>query len=336
MAVEDLWFKKNSAPTKRSGRGLRWRVRWRGHKSRSFRTKDAADRHWLKVRTELPAHPSSDSTVADLLERWLQTKRALTPKGYEGCWVGSRHAMTQFGAWPVGEVKRSDVDVWLAGMGKSSALRAKALQALSGAFRLAVADGVVPANPCDGAKVKQSSQRVARFLSVAELNRLVLAAGDSGVLVLMLGTTGLRIGEAVALNVGDVDPARRRARVQRSKNGEARDVPVSNSILGRLDLDRSRELPLFTSQTGRRIDTHNWRLRAFRPATESAQLPGLHPHDLRHTAASLAIRSGADVKAVQRMLGHKSAVMTLDLYGHLFDKGLDEVSARMDALLAES
>jgi site-specific recombinase XerD len=44
---------------------------------------------------------------------------------------------------------------------------------------------------------------------------------------------------------------------------------------------------------------------------------GLHPHALRHTAASLAIDSGADVKVVQRMLGHKSATMTLDLYGHL-------------------
>ena len=44
--------------------------------------------------------------------------------------------------------------------------------------------------------------------------------------------------------------------------------------------------------------------------------PGLHPHELRHTAASLAIASGADVKVVQQMLGHKSATMTLDLYGH--------------------
>ena len=44
-------------------------------------------------------------------------------------------------------------------------------------------------------------------------------------------------------------------------------------------------------------------------------VPGFHPHELRHTAASLAIASGADVKIVQQMLGHKSATMTLDLYG---------------------
>ncbi len=51
-----------------------------------------------------------------------------------------------------------------------------------------------------------------------------------------------------------------------------------------------------------------------------------HPHEFRHTAASLAIASGADVKVVQQMLGHKSATMTLDLYGHLFPDRLDVVA----------
>ncbi len=56
-----------------------------------------------------------------------------------------------------------------------------------------------------------------------------------------------------------------------------------------------------------------------------------HPHEFRHTAASLAIAAGADVKVVQRMLGHKSATMTLDLYGHLFADRLDTVADAMDA-----
>ncbi|MHB8188622.1 MAG: tyrosine-type recombinase/integrase, partial [Dermatophilaceae bacterium] len=55
-----------------------------------------------------------------------------------------------------------------------------------------------------------------------------------------------------------------------------------------------------------------------------------HPHELRHTAASLAIASGANVKVVQQMLGHKSATMTLDLYGHLFEDQLDEVADALD------
>jgi integrase len=64
---------------------------------------------------------------------------------------------------------------------------------------------------------------------------------------------------------------------------------------------------------------------------EALGLGGLHPHALRHTAASLAIASGANIKVVQQMLGHKSATMTLDLYGHLFPDQLDEVADRMDA-----
>ncbi len=68
----------------------------------------------------------------------------------------------------------------------------------------------------------------------------------------------------------------------------------------------------------------------FTPAARDAGLAGLTPHSLRHTAASLAIASGADVKVVQQMLGHKAATMTLDLYGHLFESRLDDVADALD------
>lgn len=66
-------------------------------------------------------------------------------------------------------------------------------------------------------------------------------------------------------------------------------------------------------------------------AARSVGIPGFHPHELRDTAASLAIASGADIKVVQQMMGHKSAVMTLDQYGHLFPDRLDVVADAMDA-----
>ena len=58
--------------------------------------------------------------------------------------------------------------------------------------------------------------------------------------------------------------------------------------------------------------------------------PRISPHDLRHTAASLAISTGANVKAVQRMLGHASAALTLDTYADLFDEDLDVVAQRLN------
>jgi len=70
---------------------------------------------------------------------------------------------------------------------------------------------------------------------------------------------------------------------------------------------------------------------ALTEAAEQLGLSGLHSHELRHTAASLTIASGADVKLVQQMLGHKSATMALDLYGHLFGDRLDVVADAMDA-----
>jgi integrase len=72
------------------------------------------------------------------------------------------------------------------------------------------------------------------------------------------------------------------------------------------------------------------------PAVAAAGLTGLTPYDLRHTAASLAIASGASVKHVQRMLGHKDAAMTLNVYASLFEDDLDDVSNRLDAALLEA
>lgn len=64
-------------------------------------------------------------------------------------------------------------------------------------------------------------------------------------------------------------------------------------------------------------------------ALETAELPPMTIHDLRHTAASLAVSAGANVKAVQRMLGHASAAMTLDTYSDLFDDDLDAIAVRL-------
>ena len=69
---------------------------------------------------------------------------------------------------------------------------------------------------------------------------------------------------------------------------------------------------------------------------EDPEFPHVTPHDMRHTAASLAISSGANVKAVQRMLGHASAAMTLDTYSDLFDDDLQTVSKSMDKARAKA
>jgi integrase len=74
----------------------------------------------------------------------------------------------------------------------------------------------------------------------------------------------------------------------------------------------------------------NFRRDVFDKAAADAGLADLTPHELRHTAASLMVSAGANVKSVQRALGHKSAAMTLDVDAGLFDDDLDGVAARLN------
>lgn len=82
--------------------------------------------------------------------------------------------------------------------------------------------------------------------------------------------------------------------------------------------------------------THWFAAAVKRYQTADPNFPRVTVHELRHTAASLMIASGANVKTVQSQLGHKTATMTLDQYGHLFPDDLDDVASKMDDLVAVS
>ncbi|MGV0157137.1 tyrosine-type recombinase/integrase [Rhodococcus sp. GB-02] len=74
----------------------------------------------------------------------------------------------------------------------------------------------------------------------------------------------------------------------------------------------------------------------FDKAVSAAGVPRVTPHDLRDTAASLAVSAGANVKALQKMLGHASAAMTLDVYTDLFDDDLDAVGLALSEARTKS
>jgi len=166
---------------------------------------------------------------------------------------------------------------------------------------------------------------------------------------LVLGYCGLRFGEAAALRVDDVDLNARRIRVRRSithvrktglvegptKNHSARTVPVPVFLVRLLKTeiaDRDSSALVFQSRRGGGYLTLGQARYAFGKAVIAVGgIDGVRLHDLRHTCASLAIRAGANVKVVQKLLGHKSAVLTLDRYGHLFPDDLDAVADAFDA-----
>jgi len=153
-----------------------------------------------------------------------------------------------------------------------------------------------------------------------------------------------------ALRVGRVDRLRRRVLVSESvtpvkgfmtfgptKGHERREVPLPRFLVGELAVyvaGRSPDELLFTGERGAVMRSQTFQRAALTRTAEALKIPGFHPHELRHTAASLAIASGADVKVVQQMLGHKSATVRLDLYGHLFGDRLDVVADAMDSARA--
>jgi len=167
-------------------------------------------------------------------------------------------------------------------------------------------------------------------------------------IVLFLAYTGVRFGEMAALRVRRIDFLRRRTMIAESvtlvganqvwgtpKGHEKREVPIPRFLIEQLAEHVRGKAPddlVFAGVRGGGVLRGPiFRRAAFDPAAEAIGAPGLHPHELRHTANSLAIAAGADIKVVQKMLGHKSATMTLDQYGHLFDDRLDDVADRLDA-----
>jgi integrase len=121
------------------------------------------------------------------------------------------------------------------------------------------------------------------------------------------------------------------------KTYRRRSVPIPAFLRDRLAAHISGRNPeeLFTSPKGGLLRNSNFRHTIFDPAVRRAGLASLTPHNLRDTAASLAVASGANVKSVQRMLGHASAAMTLDVYSGLFDAELDDVADRMNDAAAD-
>jgi integrase len=191
------------------------------------------------------------------------------------------------------------------------------------------------------------------YLSHAQVAALADAVDRQPEVVRFLAYTGLRWGEMAALGVQDFDMLRRRVNVSRSvtesgglvwstpKTWERRSVPfpaVLTDELAALMVGKGRDDLVFTDLRGGVLRNSNWRARVFEPAVTVCQktdesFPWISPHDLRHTAASLAVSAGANVKAVQRLLGHAKASMTLDVYCDLFDEDLDDVAANLDAAI---
>ena len=314
------------------------------------------------------SHEAGMVTVGQLYEQFV-AERSPIWKPSQAHTVDSRwrtHISPAFGDIPVSKITRAMLQDWVSGLAerRSASLTCTTANILSGVLDLAVQDRRITRNPMDGVTLPRRPRKkaVRTYLTAPQLMRLAdecLHGRRLGVqrraLVLLLGFCGLRWGEMCALRVGDVDYCRGRVEVRSNlvrvgtgwvegspKNGEVRSVPMPQVVAeamrvvteGRDPEERvfagpDGEPPRPQSVTGARSN-RTW----YASALRRAGVPMVSPHELRHTAASIAVHAGANVKALQRMLGHATASMTLDVYADLFDSDLDDVARLVDATVA--
>lgn len=346
----------------KSAKGIRWRVQYtapdgrRTAKKGFLRKEDAqlwaADNTLSMQRGTWIAPSAQRITVEELGERWIKIQSHLKPSTrelYRQVW--SSAVKPYWGGYKVSAISSAMVQEWVSGSDYSASWTRHAHNVLSQVLQMAVDDRKLIENPARGVKLPRRSKGVNVYLTMDQLKLLARNAGDREDLVLLLGTTGLRWGEAIALRPMDIDFKRGRIHVSRNaakvgnrvvlgtpKTHSERSVAVARFVLDKLFARGVSKAPGDLLWRGAR---GGWLMAPghdswFDSAVKRSQLedpsfPRVTAHGLRHVAAGLLVQSGANVKLVSAQLGHASTSETLNRYAGLFDDGLDEVAAVMDA-----
>jgi integrase len=339
-----------------------WECRWSEegkHHSRSFPTRKEAEQFDADRKSALnggSGFRTKDEkiTLDDYAEKFLARKKkpATDLRNRD---IYKRHIQPTIGAVPIRQIRHSDiqkiVDTW-AEMGLSSRTILRHLAVLSAIFTLAYHDGVINRIPTKGISRPEEEEPHRYAMTVDEVLKLLLAVHPNyKSFIYTLVETGMRIGEAINLNIEDFDWKTRTLRVAGAKTQAGnRTVFISattQSLIsahiqstGRTMVNQSE--PLFISHKldretglviGARINYSNFRARIFNVAAASIGLPDLQPHDLRRTAATLLVYSKSSHKAIQAQLGHADIRTTLNFYAQATDETREESVGRMEDLL---
>lgn len=306
--------------------------------------------------------------VSAWFREWLDTfcrnkVKPLTLQSYEG--VVKNHITPAIGAMELqavrgGHIQRIYNDMTAAGLSGKTVKNVSAV--LHKAFSVALKQGMIAANPCDGAELPKAVRREIVPLTDEEIPRFLEAIDPSpmrNAFALCL-FAGLREGECLGLSWEQVDFQRGRITVSQqlqkektkggkyyiaptTKSGKPRTIeppPIAfeylraekvkqaeNRLAAGLIWSNQDDL-VFTDESGKHYSIPTF-YKYFKKIAASIGRPDARPHDLRHTAATVAIASGADVKSVQDMLGHATASFTLNVYAHTSEQMMKDTASRM-------
>lgn len=307
-------------------------------------------------------------TVSEWLDEWLDTfaKPKLRPLTYTSYEVAiRRHIKPAIGAVKMQALKGVHIQKMYNGMisSGSSAKTVKNISAvLHKALSVALKQGIIQANPCDAAELPKVIQKDIKPLTDAELPLFLKAIENhpfkNAYAVDLF--TGMREGELLGLSWPQIDFENKRILINQqlqkekrkggkyfiastTKNGKSRIIEPPDITFKYLRAERARQAAnhlaagqmwnntydlVFTDDTGKHIAIHTF-YKHFKKIAASIGRPDARPHDLRHTAATVAIASGADIKSVQDMLGHATASFTLNVYAHTSDQMRKDTAARV-------
>ncbi|MDD7587235.1 MAG: site-specific integrase [Corynebacterium glucuronolyticum] len=341
--------------------GRRWRVQYvspdgRHRTKQGFKRKaDAqawADQNATLARSgEWVDQATQKRPVGDYHKLWdarLDKRAEGTRRVYRPCW--EQHVAPVWENVPVSSIRPSEVQAWVDQQTVGAVMVKRMANILAQILDIALKDGAIRSNPARGLDLPRKPQPKQVYLTAEQLATL---AGEAKYpeIVWLMGTVGLRWGELAGLRVRCVNVLRSRLLIEEAattnggsvdvgetKTHEKREVVVPRFVMEMLEPLLEGKAPddwVWQRENGqpmrRPTSEMGWFDGAVTRCMETdSSFPRVTLHGLRHVAAGLMVSSGANVKVIQKQLGHKSAVMTLDIYAALFEDDLEALGCRME------
>lgn len=357
----ERWKRNLKSELDRCGAGVeridkKWVARFideSGVYTKSFDDVDSANK-WI-ARAELaaeddrPIDPEAARVkFSDYVESWRATKVDISGKTLATYNSQLKlYIIPAFGHKKLTGISTSDIKVWVGDLSKTGVGQTTIRQSyrlLHQILQSALVDELLGRNPAVGVKLPKVTTKKKIGLTGQQLFQLANECGDQKPLVILMGTCGLRVNEALALRVENFNLEAKTVEIKHSwttdefgkklrdkdgnfvpgstKTGEERTIPIPDSalkLLAPLMEDKSPSDWVFVGKNGNALDYGFFRRAIFRPAADRLELQNVTPHILRHTCASLLISLGAPITTVSHILGHASVKMTLDIYGHYYE-----------------
>lgn len=358
--------------TKKVSHQARWTDLTGKRRAKNFGTKQAALQFEAEMKTAVRrgdyTNPHSAKVRLRVVhESWSRNLNHLKPKtkaSYEDLW----RCMVEptWGDRTLASISKAEIKVWIS-ESKSSTGKVVSASRMGQAYVLlklilnhAIELDYINRNPAffgaEGRATrilpKPPIQKQKRALEKNELMRLANEAGEYRLMILVAGMLGLRWAELIGLTPEDfnfksnpktltlnksVSEINGRFELVTPKSGKSRILPIPNVLLQdlrALTISTKENSPIFSSPKGNYIRHSNFMRRVFKPALERAGIQDLTFHELRDTAISQAIASGADVIALSKIVGHSNAAITLKVYGHLLNNSMEGIQKAIDSSYA--